>query len=182
MKRTFWLVAIIAAALSIGGCLGENEPTTEGGIKKASVRVATNADGLTTEQVNVGKRLMEDNRPGAIKHLYVVSAYSGQTIIYSTVQGKVTSSGKRLSPTMLVGNSGHMGRDCFTVDFNGTSYNTAEVLQDDRTYGSSVEYLYWWDTKGVYHQHYVAGGQIVHISSEPLAVKSIIINMSAAAE
>ncbi|MBI2052272.1 MAG: hypothetical protein HYT38_01160 [Candidatus Sungbacteria bacterium] len=29
----------------------------------------------------------------------------------------------------------------------------------------------------VSHQHYVSGGQIVHISSQPLAVKGIIINM-----
>ena len=54
---------------------------------------------------------------------------------------------------------------------------TLEVVQDDGTYGHSSEYLYWWDTKGVYHQHYVSGGQIVHVSSQPLAVKGIIINM-----
>src|SRR6185503_6965090 len=34
-----------------------------------------------------------------------------------------------------------------------------------------------WDTKGVYHQHYVDGGQILHISDQPLAVKSIVLNM-----
>jgi hypothetical protein len=52
------------------------------------------------------------------------------------------------------------------------------VLLDDGTYVSSVEYLYWFDAKGVYHQHYVTGGQIVHVSDQPLAVKSIVLNLS----
>jgi len=46
------------------------------------------------------------------------------------------------------------------------------------TYGSSMDYLYWWDEQGRYHQHYVAGGQIVHVSSDPVAVKSVLINLS----
>jgi hypothetical protein len=55
-------------------------------------------------------------------------------------------------------------------------YETAEVLQDDGTYGSSGDYLFWWDTQGRYHQHYLTGGQIVHISGEPMPVKSAIIS------
>ena len=55
---------------------------------------------------------------------------------------------------------------------------TDEVVQDDGTYGSSIPYLYWWDTKGVYHQHYVSGGQIIHVSNEPVSVKGVVINMA----
>lgn len=64
------------------------------------------------------------------KHLYIISACSGQVIFYSSVYGKVT------------------------------------------TYGSSVPYIFWWDTNGIYHQHYISGGQIVHISDQPIEVKS----------
>ena len=63
------------------------------------------------------------------------------------------------------------------VSIGGQHFRTSEVLQDDGTYGGSVEYLYWWDSTGRYHQHYVSGGQIIHISNEPLAVKRVILNL-----
>jgi hypothetical protein len=158
------------------GCNG-NPPVSSSGVSKATVKVPTGTDGLTAEQRNVAERLKQDNAPGSIKHLYVLSAYSGQVLIYSTVKGKVSSSGKRLTPTTVNGgyNGGYYGG--FEVDIGGNKVYTNEVLQDDGTYGSSDPYLFWWDTKGVYHQHYIQGGQILHVSSEPLAVKSVVINM-----
>ena len=174
MKKTL-VVAMLAVAFGFfAGCTVTSQSTS--GVGKAEVKVPTGPDGLTTEQRNIHDRLVEDNKPGSVKHLYVISAYSGQVIIYSTVRGKVTSGGKRLTPTMVVDNWGGASVG-FGVDFNGNTMITQEVLQDDGTYGSSSEYLYWWDTKGVYHQHYVSGGQIVHVSNQPLAVKGIIINM-----
>lgn len=166
------IVAILGAIL-VGGLSGCSGGDAKSAVKKATANVKVGADGFTAEQKNVKARLEEENRPGAIKHLYVISAYSGQVIIYSTVRGKVTSSGKRLTPKMI-------SREGFTfrVDINGKNRRTEEVLNDDGTYGSSGQYLYWWDTKGVYHQHYIAGGQIVHVSNKPVAVKSIIINMA----
>lgn len=131
-------------------------------------------NGKTVEQNNVSMRINEDNKQGSIKHVYVISAYSGQVIIYSTAQGKVTSSGKRLTPDRVVADR------TFKFDANGVEYYTDQILGEDGTYGPSAEYLYWWDTKGVYHQHYISGGQIVHVSSQPLAVKGIIINMEIA--
>lgn len=152
-------------------------PTSTSGVGEATVSVPTGSDGFTAEQRNVRERLLEDNKPGAIKHLYVISAYSGQVLIYSTVRGKVTSGGKRLTPNTISGTLNRNGNG-FRVDFGDLETNTQEVLQDDGTYGASMDYLYWWDTRGIYHQHYVSGGQIVHISSQPLSVKGVIINMN----
>src|SRR3989344_8034603 len=76
------------------------------GVDKAQVQVPTGPDGLTAEQRNIRDRLIEDNKPGSVKHLYVISAYSGQGIIYSTVRGKVTSGGKRLTPTEVAATDG----------------------------------------------------------------------------
>lgn len=174
------LISIVALGFFIGCDVKSSaQPQSASGVKKAEVRVQTNPEGLTTEQQNIKDRLLEDNKPGSIKHLYVVSAYSGQVIIYSTVRGKVTSGGKRLNPTTVSAIAGQYNEqgDFVPVNINGTQYRTNEVLQDDGSYGHSSEYLYWWDTKDVFHQHYVSGGQIVHISSQPLAVKGIIINM-----
>lgn len=154
-------------------------PKSSSGITKADATVKVQSNGLTTEQENISKRLEEENLPGAIKHLYVISAYSGQVVIYSTVKGKVTSSGKRLSPYEVASHAnGYNGRQHgMKVNIGGRNHITKEVLQDDGTYGHSIPYLFWWDVQGRYHQHYVSGGQILHISNEPLPVKSIIINM-----
>ncbi len=177
---------ILAAAVAIVFAItwplifsGDDDPVAATGVKKATANVTVDADGLTVEQKNIRDRLEEDNKPGAIKHLYVISAYSGQTLIYSTVQGKVTSGGKRLTPMTTMGDTdGTWPKDsAMSVDINGTSRWTTEIIQDDGTYGNSMNYLFWFDSKGIYHQHYVSGGQIVHISAEPLAVKSVVINM-----
>ena len=173
MKICNFLLAI-GIMLSLSGC-GQNAVSASG-INIASVKIEAGSDGLTTEQRNISERLKIDNAPGSIKHLYVLSAYSGQAIIYSTVRGKVTSSGKRLTP-LSVSDSGDHLSNAFKVRIGNQEHYTTEVLQDDGTYGSSVEYLYWWDTKGVYHQHYMSGGQILHISDQPVAIKGVILNM-----
>ena len=169
------LVSVVVLGVLVGCDVQNNPPQSASGVKKATVQVPINPEGLTTEQQNIRERLLEDNKPGSVKHLYVISAYSGQVIIYSTVRGKVTSGGKRLTPTEVAASQ---NRDFgFEVQIGSERHWTGEVLQDDGTYGHSADYLYWWDTKGVYHQHYVSGGQIVHVSNQPLAVKGIIINM-----
>lgn len=169
---------IVVATMGADDC-GSPTAQSSSGVKKATINVPIGSDGLTTEQRNIGDRLQTDNKVGSIKHLYVISAYSGQVIIYSTVRGKVTSSGKRLTPNTVesAGSSSGTLYGGFSVKIGDSQAITGEVLQDDGSYGSSSEYLYWWDTKGVYHQHYVAGGQILHVSDQPLAVKGIIINM-----
>lgn len=159
------------------------ETKSASGVSKTSVSIPVGGDGLTTEQHNVRERLLQDNKPGAIKHLYVISPYSGQVILYSTVRGKVTSSGKRLTPSNVTGNrdgnSGYWGG--FWTNIGGTNQQTLEVLGDDGTYGSSGDYLYWWDVRGAYHQQYLTGGQIITISDQPLPVKSVTINIEAIA-
>ncbi len=178
MKKITCLLLVLLCTFSIFcGCnTRSREPIASSGVKPTQVDVPVNAEGITVEQQNIRERLLMDNEVGSIKHLYVISAYSGQTIIYSTVRGKVTSSSKRLSPTAVVGASGEYRRPGFSTGQD--KMVTDEVVQDDGTYGSSIPYLYWWDTKGVYHQHYVSGGQIIHVSNEPVSVKSVVINMA----
>lgn len=158
------------------------KPVSQSNVKAITAEVQTTPEGITVEQQNIRDRLVMDNTPGSIKHLYVISAYSGQVLIYSTVRGKVTSSGKRLQPTkIVVAGSGEYKRPGFffrDVPGNNRHMVTDEVPQDDGSYGSSIPYLYWWDATGKYHQHYISGGQILHISDQPLAVKNVQINFS----
>ena len=183
MKKVFILFGLLFVFLVTfaGSCDNQQEtqqPKSASGVKKVSVKVQTDSEGMTVEQSNISKRLNEDNKPGAIKHLYIISAYSGQVIIYSTVKGKITSSGKRLTPRTVAAFGGDYNQATgVKVSIGGEEYQTNEVLEDDGAYGDSIGYIYWWDTKGVFHQHFVSGGQIIHISSEPVVVKSVIINM-----
>jgi hypothetical protein len=191
--KLFWTLVSIGVSIQIivliciiiSGCsTNYAEPVSASNVKKATVEVETNKNGHTTEQANIIERYHRDNKVGSLKHLYVISAYSGQVILYSTVDGKVTSSGKRLSPTTVQAQQqdGHGGEWGFPVNIGGEKHWTAEVLQDDGTYGSSSEYIYWFDSRKVFHTHYISGGQIVHISDEPIAVKSVVLNLELAAE
>ncbi|MDP3506716.1 MAG: hypothetical protein Q8T09_01880 [Candidatus Melainabacteria bacterium] len=174
MKRSLPIAALAILAISLTGCeVPQQAPESTSGVQKATVEVAVDPiTRLTVEQGNIAGRLKMDNTIGSVKHLYIIAPESGQVIIYSTVKGKVTSSGKRLSPTTVNGST--YG---FPVTFGNERHYTSEVLQDDGTYGNSAEYIYWFDVQGRYHQHYFTGGQIIHLSDQPIQVKSVVINM-----
>jgi len=161
------VIAALLLAPALTGCGGKSPSS---GIGEVSADIEVNAEGRTFEQENIKRRLELENAPGSIKHLYVFSAYSGQAIFYSTVAGKVTSSGKRLTNPMT------LKRGCLGGEY------VLPALGEDGTYGSSIPYLYWFDAKGIYHQHYVTGGQIVHLSDQPIAVKSVILNLEISEE
>ena len=174
-------IVILFAMFVIAWCPSCNQvtqnPVSDSGVKKVTATVSTNSDGQTVEQKNIFDRYDMDDDPGAIKHLYVISAYSGDVIIYSTVMGKVTSSGKRLSPITVNGTYDGMTSSLRNYVMVGNKkFTTDEVIQDDGTYGSSIPYLYWFDSKGIFHKHFVSGGQILHISSQPIVVPKIILN------
>ena len=182
LKNVAWFygIVLVLACLLVLGCDESQKPASSSGVSKATARVAVQSNGLTVEQDNVQRRLQLENLPGSVKHLYIISAMSGDTILYSTVKGKVTSSTKRLSPSHVTGSIPNgFG---FRVTIGNQDYRTKQVLGDDGTYGSSVPYLYWWDVRDVYHQHYVSGGQIIHISDQPMSVGRIIINIEAVVE
>ena len=179
MKRILITILAVASIFALGAC--DNQALqSSSGLSQAKVSVKAGPDGMSTEQRNIKHRVELENQPGSIKHLYVIAPESGQTILYSTVQGKVTSSGKRVTPNnfYIIGES----TQGFIFDFNGKKAVTTEPLGDDGTYGSSDPYIYWWDVRGVYHQHYVNGGQIIHVSDQPIAVKSVIINIEQTAK
>ena len=166
---TKWMFTILAVTL-ITGCPNVELSKYATGVQTTVAEIQTDIDGLTIEQKNVRRRLETDNAIGSIKHLYIFSVTTGDVILYSTVDGKVTSSGKRLTPTQ-VSVSGRSERARVAIgmltNIGGKLYRTPEVLQDDGTYGHSIPYLYWWDTKNVYHQQYVEGCMI-HLSDSPI--------------
>lgn len=173
------LLAITAGAaiLMNTGCIPDGNskkgtPVSDSGVAKASVKVQTDADGYTTEQKNIMKRLARDNEIGAMKHLYVFSLMTGQQLFYSPIVGKSTSSNKRLSPTSVAaGLSGGEWKEYYGVKYEsgGTTYRTNELTQDDGTYGSSSEYFFWFDEQDRYMKMWIEGTAMVIESDTPLA-------------
>lgn len=124
---------------------------------------------LTVEQENVKKRLELDNKPGAFKHLYIVNEL-GKCIFYDTVKGKVTSSGKRLKPNESIKTFGNGN--------GGTAPIRSEDMSEDGTFGSSSEYIYWWNTNNSYRQLQVGNGSNVLITEVPIRFDEVLIDLS----
>lgn len=169
MKKLILLVTLI---LSMVACVdGPNQQKSDSGVKKATTQVKTDPSGNTIEQKNIIQRLERDNDLGSIKHLYVISAYTGDVLQYSTVVGKVTSGGKRLSPKTVNGNGMQNSGASNYVKIGNDTYTTDEVLDDGGAYGESGNYLFWFDTQGNYHQYYPSGGTYLEICDRPLRIK-----------
>lgn len=159
--------------ITIVGCEIDPRPQqkSDSGVKKASTQVKTDMNGRTIEQENIIKRLERDNEQGSIKHLYIISAYTGDVLQYSTVRGKVTSGGKRLSPKSVEGNGYNNPGNNNMVRIGGLEYTTNEVLDDGGAYGESGNYLFWFDANDNYQQYYPSGGTYLHISDKPLRIR-----------
>lgn len=174
------LLLATAVVLALAGCRRSGTVSVPD-VKETVATVKPGSDGLTNEQRNVKMRLEQENQPGSVKHLYVFSSASGQCLFYSTVKGKVTSSGKRLSPgTVAVGafaESPYRKWSGIDVTIGGKEHMTSEVLQDDGTYGGSIEYLFWFDVNGRYSQLYPSAGTTIFVSNEPVSLKSVTVNL-----
>ena len=180
---------VMAAGLALAGVVPADDgcssrdstPVSASGLNKATVKVPTDEHGLSVEQENVSKRLLIDNKPGAIKYLYILSQYTGDVLIFSTVKGKVTSGNKRLTPSSITSNGRTSWCTGFVVQWGDDTYCTNEVLGDDGTYGSSGEYIFWFDAKGNYHQQ-GTNGALWHVSDTPLPIHHVVINIDNTAD
>ncbi len=167
------VVPFLMATMMLVSCdVNTVQQKSDSGVEKASVKIKTDVNGQTIEQKNIIERLERDNDLGSLKHLYVISSFSGDVMEYSTVKGKVTSGGKRLSPKTVNGGSNSSGiyRNN-VVNMNGETYSTDEVLDDGGSYGESMNYVYWFDAQDNYHQYFPSGGTYLHISDKPLRIK-----------
>lgn len=134
MKKILSIGLVLAVAVVLSGCGDAPQVQSASGTKMAlAERVTTNPNGKTVEQQNILDRIKMDNQPGSVKHLYVISAYSGQTIIYSTVRGKVTSSGKRLTPNKIIGVGVNQNTTVYMpeVTVGGVKYQVDELLGEE---------------------------------------------------
>ena len=139
----------------------------------AQFSIPKNANGNTAEQQNIIDRQKITSDPTKIMWMHLVDL-NGRIYLRTPVRGKITSSSKRLEPVSC--SAGFVGGE-YQNGYGAKSpggYRTTELLQIDGTYGSSDQYVYWFDPRGYYYQYGV--GYI--LSDIPINTKEPINEIS----
>lgn len=169
MERKLLLLAVLAIGILLFGCTSQL-PKTANQVHQVAPPVITSS----IEQQNIAHRLEIVNQASTTMWFYGLSD-TGQMIFRSVVNGKVTSSTKRLEPTVGNGNSdihtNTMG--CASQTVRGICSD--EIMQADGTFGSSDPYVFWFDNQGNYYQW---NGKYI-LSTQPLKIPNPMIDFQA---
>lgn len=144
------------------GCFDMPEPSAKDRAAQKGEAMAEQAlgNGNNAEQKNIEKRLKLTSQPGLIGYVVLLNEM-GKPVLYTTVKGKITSGGKRLTQP-------------FKEYLSSTGSLYTEVApSDEGTWGSSSPYIYFWDTNDRYHQwsgEYLYSDQPIRMNEEPLVV------------
>ena len=157
-------LALSVALLSACGPM-QSEPQSAQYSEAQKSRMAGDNIHFTTnaERDNIVKRLKLTANPGLVMYCVLLND-AGQPIQYVVMQGKLTSSGKRLHPRTDVG-------------FFNSSENsyTTDAPSDEGTYGESGPYVYGFDVNGSYIQwsgQYYCSDHPVHLRIQPLIIST----------
>ncbi len=153
-------LTVLACCALLAAC--QDRPPSEKSIQSQRAQEAANSIRFTenAEIENIKKRLELTANPGLLGYIVLING-TGQVVMYTGVQGKVTSGGKRLTPT----------------DRIESGYNDGLIARpassDEGTYGTSGEYVYFWTPAGQYIQWsgtYLYSDKPFRLSTEPIAV------------
>lgn len=158
---------LILTTLLLAGC---NEQA-DTGVKHAQAEKAAQAANSITftqnaEIDNIKRRLELTSNPGQIGFIILLND-AGQPILYESVVGKVTSSGKRLTPPKKLWNVDK-------GEWSGTEVNDAP--SDEGTWGSSNPYIFYWNTSGDYRQW--SGAYLYSDKPFRLNVVPLVVNIT----
>lgn len=144
-------------ALCLTGC---SKPVqSASGVKMKIVgKIETDKSGHSTEQNSIANKIAVEADADKVWHIYIISPFDRKIVMKGIAKGKITSSGKRLTPARLTDEGPSMS---FVID--GKTYYTDEIPSEDGTFGSSTQYIYWVDPKGRNHRHFMLDGQIIHV-------------------
>ena len=138
---------IVACVVVMTGCNQQQQQKsakrTQADIAKATAESITFTENAEIDNIKARLELTSD--PGLTGFVLLMNE-AGQPIMYTGVQGKITSSGKRLTKPW----------DVFNVNYDcGSSAYCDHVgvaPSDEGTWGSSSPYIYFWTTTGQYIQ------------------------------
>jgi hypothetical protein len=158
--------------------LPPSSPTSASGLSVQHVSLSPVKDGMSLEQYNIAQRYLHDNKPDAMKYVYVIGE-NGQVCLHYTILGKVTSSEKRLTPQTVAayGGGDYNNQNGMDITIGSRTYETEEVIEDDGTYGSSSEYVYMWTTAGNYIQVIPMGSFLMVVADKQLTPTELTFTM-----
>lgn len=134
------ILSVVGVSLLLSGCTEMTEIQKQEQIKVDNAQRVFEQTQVPTiskslERENIRQRIMVSNDPATLQWIYPMSA--GRVIGRFPVKGKVTSGNKRLTKSdQYVMNQGY-----------------TEAPDEMGTYGSSGEYIFWFDPAGRIHQH-----------------------------
>lgn len=169
------IVVVILAALLLSSCGGtEAKPMQAAGgaeqVTSLGFLIPKNAAGNTSEQQNVIDRLKVTTDPTKVLWIHLISL-DGEIIQRMPVARKITSSGKRLHP-IAAASSNEYGDDLPRVKgADDVTYETSEFMQPDGTFGSSDDYVFWFDPLHRYQQWGTAGGLGYLLTDYPIDLR-----------
>lgn len=143
--RKIMIALAASSAMLLSGC--EGSPAAAGPAKERQAdRAAAAANSIrfdeNAEIDNIKRRLELTSNPGQIGFILLLNEM-GKPVMYTSVKGKVTSGGKRLTSSQEIrhGDCGEFGCD-----------QIVEAPSDEGTYGSSNPYIFFWTVDGQYIQ------------------------------
>jgi len=156
-------------ALFLVGCAPPVQSAS--GTKMAIVNnINLDEQGHTVEQNNIIKKTQVESQIDKKWYIYVISPFDHNVIMQSVVVGKVTSSGKRLTPKTLSSQG-------MSIKISNEVMFTQEIPSEDGTFGDSTEYIYWIDDKGRNRRHFLLHGQIIHLVDQPMTKSELLGEM-----
>lgn len=166
INKFIWAGILAVPLLLSSGCKPEepiqSNKTTQSQIAQRTAESITFAENGEIE--NIKRRLELTSSPQKLMYIVLVNQM-GQPILYEGVRGKVTSGGKALTPRDRV-----VRQD---VGVQYSWYGIRAAPSDEGTYGSSGEYIFYWNTDGVYRQWagpYLLSDQPIHLSQPTLVI------------
>jgi hypothetical protein len=184
MNKVVYIVALATLVLMSTALAGwfdpipPSSPTSASGLSMQYVLLSPVKEGMSLEQYNIAQRYLHDNKPDAMKYVYVIGE-NGQVCLHYTILGKVTSSGKRLTPQTVAayGDGQYGSQHGMDITIGSRTYETEEVIEDDGTYGSSSEYVYMWTTAGNYIQVIPMGSFLMVVADKQLTPTELTFSM-----
>ena len=173
-KKILFTPFILSGALLVGAAGGGCEPSapppppqnkmTQAALAQQAAESIQFND--NAEINNIKRRIELTSKPGQIGYIVLLNA-AGQPILYESVVGKVTSGTKRLTPPDRT-------QQISTYGQNGGQHSVVrQAPSDEGTFGSSSEYIFYWNADGTYRQwsgSYLYSDQPIRLRVEPLVI------------
>lgn len=164
---------LLALFFPVVGCVDQTAGTPVKVTQSQKAAAAANTINFTenAEIDQIKSRLELTSSPSLLGYVVLMNE-AGQPVLYTSVKGKLTSGGKRLTPPVQ---SWNHWKDGVSGMGKGGSESGAlgPAPSDEGTWGSSSPYVYFWDTNGAYHQwngKYLYSDNPIRLSVKPLVI------------